>query len=518
MTDQTRPETASTGRIPGRLVERGRSKAHRPVPAAARERAVARGLAAYDRGAFYLAHEEFEPAWMGTDDPSERALLGGLIKLAAAFVHAERGNPLGLRTNLAGALDRLADAARADGPDAGLDLPALVLAVGERLEEVQTYLALSGTSPARRPAGYGGPGCRSMLHRCGGGTDDDPSPAGRHVDRVCAAATRLESGGSEGRGALLFEIGETPARLAGTAPPVTAHEVAADRRSRGERHLLHAQWCPGSFHRAPREPSDGATPSRRFDADRRRSDAAIGASPFQPLEGAPVSPSEYFFLAAGLVLGIGVGAALTEVLRARPAARREVRVTVAPAAVPGRTATLATTLPDWSLPLIDGGVSPERVFAAGPAREVAGQPGAPGRVDRVAIPIVTERTAALARAGAGTGPGTGPGPGARDGPGAATARPDADPCAALRLALEERCGHAERMAAMAAAAAERHREARRAYDEHVVRRDRAAATMDPRAVRAAKDEAQASFRLARVTAGDRDAVETAARGWLREVN
>jgi hypothetical protein len=74
------------------------------------------------------------------------------------------------------------------------------------------------------------------------------------------------------------------------------------------------------------------------------------------------------------------------------------------------------------------------------------------------------------------------------------------------------------MAAVAAAAAERHREARRSYDEHSIRRERAAATMDPRAVRAAKDEAQANFRLARATAGDRDALEAAAREWLREVN
>ena len=227
-----------------------------------------------------------------------------------------------------------------------------------------------------------------------------------------------------------------------------------------------------------------------------------------------MSPSEFFFLAAGLVLGIGVGAALTEVLRARPAARREVRVTVAPAAVPGRAATLVTTLPDWSVPLFDVDSRPERAFAAGRAEETAGQTGAPGSADRVTFPIVPERSAAMALAGLGSRR-TLEG---RDGPGAATARPDADPCAGLRVALEERCGHAERMAAVAAAAAERHREARRAYDEHVGRRERAADTMDPRAVRAAKDEAQASFRLARVTATDREAVEAAAREWLREVD
>jgi len=227
-----------------------------------------------------------------------------------------------------------------------------------------------------------------------------------------------------------------------------------------------------------------------------------------------VSPSEFFFLAAGLVLGVAVGAAFTEVLRARPAARREVRVTVAPAAVPGRATTLATSLPDWSVPVLDAGFAPERTFAPGRSGAVLDGPGRPAAAERVALPIVPERAAELALAGVAAGPG----PEHREGPGAATARPDADPCAALRVALEERCGHAERMAAVAATAAERHREARRAYDEHIVRRERAAATMDPRAVRAAKDEAQANFRLARVTARDRDALEAAAREWLREVN
>lgn len=216
-----------------------------------------------------------------------------------------------------------------------------------------------------------------------------------------------------------------------------------------------------------------------------------------------MSPSEFFFLVAGLVLGIGVGAGLTEVLRARPAARREVRVTVAAEAVPGRAATLATSLPGWPTAGFDSRVAPERTFAT---RE--------GAADRVAIPIQPDPIgepvlAAVAVAAA---------PAGREGPGAAAARPDVDPCAELRPLMEERCGNAERMAAIAATAAERHREARRAYDEHVNRRDRAAATMDPRAVRAAKDEAQASFRLARSTARDRDALESAAREWLREIN
>ena len=103
------------------------------------------------------------------------------------------------------------------------------------------------------------------------------------------------------------------------------------------------------------------------------------------------------------------------------------------------------------------------------------------------------------------------------GPGTAQAEP-VDPCSAPRAAADDVCGRADRLAAVAAAAQERLRDARRAYDEHVARRDRAAATNDPRAIRAAKDDAQAQFRRSRLAARDRSAIEAAAAAWLREIN
>jgi len=55
-----------------------------------------------------------------------------------------------------------------------------------------------------------------------------------------------------------------------------------------------------------------------------------------------VTPSEIAFLGIGLVLGAGIGAALAQVLRGRPSARREVRLTITPNAIPAsRTRTLA---------------------------------------------------------------------------------------------------------------------------------------------------------------------------------
>lgn len=116
------------------VVQNGRAKAYRPLPAADRRRAYDAAIEAYERGDFFETHELLEPAWMGTDDPAERALHQGLIKLAAAFVHGVRGNPTGIAKNLVGAREHLTTAAgSAPAVKSGLDIPALVVAIDERL-------------------------------------------------------------------------------------------------------------------------------------------------------------------------------------------------------------------------------------------------------------------------------------------------------------------------------------------------------------------------------------------------
>ena len=121
----------------------GRAKVYRPLPEADRAAALAAGLAAYERGDFFAAHEHLEPAWMGTDDLVDRALLQGLIKLAAAYVHASRGNPAGIVRNLAGARARLVEAtedrAAAGQLDGWLDLPGLVTAIDLRLADLAAH-------------------------------------------------------------------------------------------------------------------------------------------------------------------------------------------------------------------------------------------------------------------------------------------------------------------------------------------------------------------------------------------
>jgi predicted metal-dependent hydrolase len=118
-----------------RILQGGREKAYRPLPASTRRRALREGLDAYERGDFFLAHELLEPAWMGTDDLPERELLQGLIKLAAAHVHGVRGNPAGVVKNLEGARDRLA-AAGDSGARLGVDAPGLVAEIDARLARV----------------------------------------------------------------------------------------------------------------------------------------------------------------------------------------------------------------------------------------------------------------------------------------------------------------------------------------------------------------------------------------------
>ena len=146
------------------IVELGRPKAYRPLPTEARADALDAGLAAYDRGDWFLAHELLEPAWMGASDPRERAFHSGLIKLAAAGVHGARGNPGGLAKNLAGARLRFAALVDADPVSSGgaldlaglpaaddIDLAALLAAVDARLvaESSQPSLADPPAIPRR---------------------------------------------------------------------------------------------------------------------------------------------------------------------------------------------------------------------------------------------------------------------------------------------------------------------------------------------------------------------------------
>jgi hypothetical protein len=98
------------------------------------------------------------------------------------------------------------------------------------------------------------------------------------------------------------------------------------------------------------------------------------------------------------------------------------------------------------------------------------------------------------------------------------AQEDTGPCADERRVADERCAVATRARDGARRAAEAHRTAQRDYDDHVGRAENTASAADPRAVRTAKETAQQAFRKARAAATTREAIETAAREWLTEIN
>ena len=345
--------------------------------------------------------------------------------------------------------------------------------------------------------------------------------------------------------------------------------------------------------------------------------------------------SEFAFLAMGLILGVAAGAALIVVLRSRPTTTREVRITVAPDAVPRRRAatlandaftdspvvidparggpadgldqglptrtpvltprpgTVAETAfrlvdprvgggngtgsppdgPETTSPMPQGmpvssGVDPMltalRASAAASAEAAlrstgmtdAAESGASAAVATTAsVPTASVATAPVAapsrsispidpggddedlaeettrpaadtkrgaaetkRATAGRGKA-----GAATVAAPATGRdrrsaPGAGPCGDARRLADERCELATRARAQAVDAEEAHRAAQRAYDDHERALSQAMAQADPRAVREAKDQAQARFRAGRSVARTQEELETAAREWLHEIN
>jgi hypothetical protein len=318
-----------------------------------------------------------------------------------------------------------------------------------------------------------------------------------------------------------------------------------------------------------------------------------------------VTASEFAFLAMGLVLGVAAGAALIEVVRARPPAGREVRVTMTADAIPRRrAATLANdafaearagaeparggpadrvdrhpddlgTGPEPRTPVHvpQPGTLVEPVFRlAGPSTEalseLASNGRGPGLLSRAtaatAMPVSsgidpmltalrasaaasaeaamrsTARATAVieadqsAQAVAVAAPAVPASPPAtpveskapssrpsrapaRRTPSAPTTGDDG-PCAEPRRIADERCELATRARGHAAEADEANRAAQQEYDDHETAAGEAAAMADPRAVRQAKDEAQAKFRAGRAAATTNEEVEAAARTWLLEIN
>jgi predicted metal-dependent hydrolase len=96
----------------------------------------------FNAAAWYPCHDGFEALWHETDGPM-RAVLQGILQIAVAQIHLERGNLNGATVLLGEGLGRLSDA----GDCAlGLDLALLRLRAGARLAALQ-----AGQEPTNLP-------------------------------------------------------------------------------------------------------------------------------------------------------------------------------------------------------------------------------------------------------------------------------------------------------------------------------------------------------------------------------
>ncbi|HEX4077048.1 MAG TPA: DUF309 domain-containing protein [Candidatus Acidoferrales bacterium] len=67
-----------------------------------------RGVADFNAGRFFEAHEIWEELWLVAAEPG-KTFLQGLIQVTAAFHHHARGNPRGMQSLLAAGLAKLAE-------------------------------------------------------------------------------------------------------------------------------------------------------------------------------------------------------------------------------------------------------------------------------------------------------------------------------------------------------------------------------------------------------------------------
>jgi hypothetical protein len=291
-----------------------------------------------------------------------------------------------------------------------------------------------------------------------------------------------------------------------------------------------------------------------------------------------MTASEWSFLALGLALGVVSGAALIEILRARPPSPRVVRLTVAHEAIPRRAMTLAddafaAVRPE---PARGGPADRRSLTSARPAggvdrRTDVRSTAPPTLASATAVPTPTMSPAAPTFAASAVAiedrPAASPSrtngamigfaisrghdpvmqtisadrstnghamlepdsngstavalldaPGGGGSGGGAIEPAATERCVEQRRLSQERCELATRAKAQAETAAEGLRAAQRRYDEHEAAAVTAAWRADPRAIHQAKDAAQGGFRSAVSSAVTPEALEDAARDWLNEIN
>ncbi len=89
----------------------------------------------FDAGNHWRAHEVLAELWRATAEPERRRFYQGLIQLAAAFIHAERGNMQGVQRPLTKAAENLSSVR---SPYLGLDVTSLLPAIEAAGREART--------------------------------------------------------------------------------------------------------------------------------------------------------------------------------------------------------------------------------------------------------------------------------------------------------------------------------------------------------------------------------------------
>lgn len=114
-----------------------------PTLSAEEEAAFATGIAQFNRALFFECHDTLEDLWSGVRGPS-RDFFQGLIQVAVAFHHLERGNRGGAASLFARGLARLE---RYPPRYAGLKLEALRATVRDWAKAVASGAELPGGRP-----------------------------------------------------------------------------------------------------------------------------------------------------------------------------------------------------------------------------------------------------------------------------------------------------------------------------------------------------------------------------------
>lgn len=93
----------------------------------------------FTAGNHWRAHEVLAELWRGTREEQRRRFYQGLVQLAAAFIHAERGNMTGVQRLLGKAAENLNDV---PSRYLGMDVPALVRAIADAAREASCCPAM----------------------------------------------------------------------------------------------------------------------------------------------------------------------------------------------------------------------------------------------------------------------------------------------------------------------------------------------------------------------------------------